>query len=364
MTGSSIILILIWGLACPFVLGSLEACLTKSFEKLSIARNLCFGFVLELFVFGILALPLIFVRASYSALKYSWLFVIAILLCLSVFILYRHREELFSARDTGEKKKPDILTLSVWAAAIALIAFETGLLTFTMHMDADDARFVAEAVDAIDNDSLLYINPVTGEPTMGEGLLVGELRKDAASPYPIFLGLVSDLFGLNPAICAHTVMPALLIPLSFAVFYLIAMHFFDLDRKKSGIFLLFTAVIMLFSFESEFAPGYTLLNIIWQGRSIALCIMLPLLWYSFVRLRPKEGINAGELFLLIMINTACSVLSGTAAIVAAIITFAFAVSGAIEAGSIRHAVLTGLTAVPDLFCLVYGQYILKAIYKI
>ncbi len=362
MTGSNIFLIIIWGLACPFVLGTLEGCLTKSFGKLSIARNLCFGFAFELFVFGVFAVPLIFVRASYSALKYSWICTTALLLCLSAYILYRHRKEFFPVRDT-KKSRPDILTVSVWVAALFLIAFETGLLTFTMHMDADDARFVAEAVDAIDNDSLLYINPITGEPTRGDGQLVGEMRKDAASPYPVFLGLVSDLFGINPAVCAHTVLPALLIPLSFAVYYLIAMHFFDQDRKKSGIFLLFTAVIMLFSFESEFAPGYTLLNIIWQGRSIALCIMLPLLWYAFIRLRPKEGISAGEVLLLLIINTACWVLSGTAAIVAAIITFAYAVSGAIEAKSIRWAILTGLTAVPDLFCLVYGQYILKAIYK-
>ena len=363
MTGLSFIFILIWGLACPLVLGNLEGWLTKSFERLSIARNLCFGFALELFVFGIFAVPLIFVRASYSTLKYSWLCTIVLLSCLSLYVMYRHRKELFPAEAFEKKSRPDILTISVWAAAFLLIAFETGLLTFTMHMDADDARFVTEAVDAIDDDSLLYINPITGEPTLGEGLLVGELRKDAASPYPIFLGLLSELFRVQPAVCAHTVMPVLFIPLSFMVFYLIAMHFFDRDRKKSGIFLLFIAVIMLFSFESEFAPGYTLLNIIWQGRSIALCIMLPLLWYAFIRLRPKEGIGAGELFLLFIINTACSVLSGTAAIVAAIITAAFALSGAIEGRSVKWAFLTGLTAAPDLFCLVYGQYILKAIYK-
>ncbi len=363
MTGLSFLYIIIWGLVCPFVLGTLEGFIRGQYEKTGIACRLCCGFAFELFVFGILALPLIFLRASYSLLKYSWLSITAVLLCFSLFLMFRHRNLLFSFSSLRPQNRPDGLTVFVWAAAVLLIAFETALLTFTMHMDADDARFVTEAVDAIDSDTLLYVNPLTGEPTMGEGALVGELRKDAASPYPIFLGLISELFGVEPAICAHTVMPALLIPLSFAVYYLIAMHFFDSDRKKSGIFLLFTAVIMLFSFESEFAPGYTLLNIIWQGRSIALCIMLPLLWYAFIRLSPKDGIKAGELVLLFILNAACCVLSGTAAIVAALITFACALSCALEAKSIRLLFMMGLTALPDLFCLVYGQYILKAIYK-
>ncbi|MCR4656501.1 MAG: hypothetical protein K5770_09775 [Lachnospiraceae bacterium] len=361
----NIFLIIIWGLIVPFTLGTFRSLMTGEYKRISLPEQFCFGFAFELFVFHILAVPFVYFRKSYTALKYSWLFLIIIMLAVSIVALIRHKKDFFPSTGPDGKKlyTEEPLTICVWAAVILMIIFETGLLTFNMHMDTDDARFVAEAVDALENDSLLGINPITGESTAWyfnedtDGP-IGEMKKDAASPYPLFIGLVSDLFGLNPAVCSHTVMPALFIPLCFAAFYLPGSYFLNGDKKNTGIFLLFFSVITLFSFESGFAFGYTLLNIIWQGRSIACCIMLPMLFYWFAKTEADGRLKYSDFFMLFILNCCCAMLSGTAAIVASIMTFACSVTKAYRVKSIPVFILTGLTAFPCLFCLVYGQYIL------
>ncbi len=362
----NIFLIIIWGLFVPFILGTLKSLITGDYERVSLPGQFCFGFVFELFAFHILAVPLIYFRKSYTTLKHSWVLLIIIMLAVSVTVLIRHRKDFFLFTGSEGKKQfaEEPLTVCVWAAVILMIIFETGLLTFNMHMDTDDARFVAEAADAIENDSLLGINPITGESTgwyfnEDKDGPVGEMKKDAASPYPLFIGLMSDLSGLNPAVCSHTVMPALFIPLCFAAFYLCGSYFLNGDKKNTGIFLLFLSVIILFSFESGFAFGYTLLNIIWQGRSIACCIILPLLFYWFAKAEADGRLRPSDFLMLFILNCCCAALSGTAAIVASIMTFAYSVTRAYRIKSIPVFILTGLTAFPCLFCLVYGQYILK-----
>ncbi len=365
LTAYNILLIIIWGLIVPFILGTLESLITGRYERLRLSRQFCFGFAFELFVFHLLAVPFIYFRKSYTALKISWLSCIFILLAVSLICLIRHRKDFFAFdRPDGKRLlKEEPLTAAVWVAAILMILFETWLLTFNMHMDTDDVRFVVEAVDAVENDSLLGINPITGEDTKlytedFEGGPIGEMKKDAASPYPLFIGLTSDLFELNPSVCSHTVMPALFIPLCFAAFFLLGSYFLDGDVKNTGIFLLFFSVIVLFSFESGFAFGYTLLNIIWQGRSIACCIMLPLLFYRFAKTVADKRLDPSDFAMLFILNCCCAALSGTAAIVASIMTFAYSITKARKGRSIPVLLLMGLTASPCLFCLVYGQYIL------
>ncbi len=359
-------------LVIPFILGNLESLLYRSGEFTGIAGRISFGYALELAVFCLLSVPLIFFRAPYAVLKWSFIACIAVLCAMSVPLSVKTVKSLFSREGSGALWRGDRenrLTLTVMAAAIFIIVFQTALVVFTMHMDADDARFVGEALEVAQQGTMLSVNPLTGEVTGGydgipKGVPVGEMRKDAASPYPVFLGMLSDLTALNPAVLSHTVLPVFLIPLSYAVFYLTGITLFNRDRQKTWIFLLLLSVIMLFSFESEFAPGYTLLNIIWQGRSIAEAVFLPLLFYAFLRIRPENGIKAQDILLLLIINLDCCLLSGTAAIVAAVMTLAYSFVKACAMRSPASLVIMGCTILPDLFCLVYGQYILKAMYRL
>ncbi|MBQ7562569.1 MAG: hypothetical protein IJT16_01115 [Lachnospiraceae bacterium] len=381
ITAGNLFLILIWGIVCPFILGFFCSCLFGRREGISVAENLCFGFVTELAVFYLLSVPMIYLRTSYTLLKNVWISCIALLFLAAVFFVYKRRISVFQFhRGEGE----DRLTVAIWILFLLMAAFQTGLLTVRMHMDTDDARFVAEALEPIERNTMLAYNPVTGEYDANEvnekmpGMPVGEMYKDMASPYPIFLGLLSDLFGLNPAIVAHTVLPALLIPLSYLSFYLAGVCILGEDKRRLGIYLLFLSVIHLFSFETTFAPGYTLLNVIWHGRSIAAMIVLPLLWTALMRLKDFRGEKTADasdasvkdfkhpyiegLAVLFVINLACACLSGTAAIIAVILSASYAIVKGIWNKSLRLFLVIGFGMLPVLFCIGYGEFARKLFY--
>ena len=188
ITVTNILLIFVWALVYPFILGFLGSFLLGRREGFSIAENFCFGFVLELAVFYVLAVPMIYLRTSYTMLKTAWLICINILMILSLLYIYRNRSILLKSLGAAalESGGLDKLTVAVWVLFLLMVLFQTGLLTLRMHMDTDDARFVAEALEPLERDTMLAYNPVTGEYDANEvnnkqpGMPVGEMYKDMA----------------------------------------------------------------------------------------------------------------------------------------------------------------------------------------
>ncbi|MCR5790252.1 MAG: hypothetical protein K6G83_10245 [Lachnospiraceae bacterium] len=364
----NILRIILWGLCCPFLLGTLYMPLTDDYHHIRPAEQFSFGFVVMTAVFDLLAVYLILIRAPFHVLKNAWMIVILFLCLLSAFLLWRHRQTVFGPSFRSEKRGDRRTLYILFGTAVFLILCQTLLLTVRMHMDTDDARFIPEALEAIEKDTMLAYNPINGQYENYEkafpktpGMPVGEMLKDAASPYPIYLGLLSDLFGLNPAITAHTVLPSLFIPLSYLVFFLIGLYFFEGDLSKTAVFLIFLSVIFLFSFESKFALGYVLLNIIWQGRSVMAMVALPFLWYILL-LYSDRPVTLRTFFILFLVNMSCSMLSGTGAILAGMLTVSYTIVRGFETRRLKTVLFMGLSAVPCAFCVYYGQRFLEKIF--
>ena len=65
---------------------------------------------------------------------------------------------------------------------LLVIAGQMCVYIFGMHLDEDDARWIAEANDALVKNKMLLHNPATGEYI---GRFVGEMIKDVFSPWSI-----------------------------------------------------------------------------------------------------------------------------------------------------------------------------------
>ena len=214
-----------------------------------------------------------------------------------------------------------------------------------MHIDTDDARFIAEANEAIEYDTMLVRHAIINKYI---GFVPGEQIKEVTAPYPLFIALLSRLCGVGkPAIMAHTVLPPLLILLSYLVYGLIGAYIFAGDIKKRGLFLLFLSLIHLFSFETIYASGYTLLTIIWQGRSISAMIMLPFMWYLLMKTTDKERLRAADYLTVTAAGLANAMLSNMGAIVAVVILAAYAVVNGVRLRSFKTLVIMGVCAVPE-----------------
>ncbi len=370
ITPVNILLIIIWALIVPFLAGRLLGLLTESSETgLKIGMNLSYGFMVMCVLFLVPAIPMILLHAPFHTLKHTWVLLMAAV-CLASVVLSlrrgipgREKRELSSpdctrdaenpgdASDT-DKKGVDIFTVCIWIAAITVIVFETGLLTVRMHTDTDDARFIVDAMEALSKDTMLEYNPITG---IHHGIPVGEQIKDLTAPYPLFIALISSLTMIHPAVMAHTVMPLLYIPLSYVIFNMIGGVIFGEGIRKKGLFLFFLSLIHLFSFETIYSAGYTLLTIIWQGRSIVAMIMLPLTWYLLLRMGDKESVKAGDYILIGISALANAMLSNMGSLFAFILCMAYAFSYSLQDRKLKPLICMGLAMVPDLLVIVAGR---------
>lgn len=353
VTFFNIIRILIVAVAVPFFMGNLAFSLPGRERKgVKVTETVAFGFLFMCVLFLVMAVPMIFMRAAFHLLVYLWTSVTALLCVLSVFLFIRKR----GYRQIGEASRSflnglsaDHFTPAVWISAALIILFEACLITFNMHIDTDDARFIAEAMEAVEKDTMLLHHAITGKYV---GFVPGEQIKDVTSPYPLFIALLSELYGIHPAITAHTVLPPLLIFLSYIVFDMIGDFLSGSDIKKRGLFLLFLSIINLFSFETIYASGYTLLTIIWQGRSVCAMIMLPLLWYVLMIVSEKESIGAPEYFAVVISSLGNTMMSSMGSIFAPILIVVYAFVNLVKKKGIKSFVFTCLCALPSLACII------------
>ena len=364
ITPVNILLIILWAIIVPYILGSLVTHINGPGNgRMVAAKNISYGFMLMCVIFIVPAIPMILIHVPFHILSLTWQAAVCILSVLAIAVALRERKSV--SQDGREREgtvQPDkerrSIVLLVWAAALIVIAFETGLPVLRMHVDTDDARFLVDAMEALKKDTLLEYNPITG---IHHGVPVGEQIKDVTAPFPIFIALVSDLFKLHPAITAHTVMPMLFIPLSYTVFMLIGDHVFKGNMKDTGLFMLFLSLIHLFSFETIYSAGYTLLTIIWQGRSVAAMIMLPFLWYLLLVLSDKDSQAAGDYIMVMMASVACAMLSNMGSLFAFILCMAYALSFSIRGKSIKPLVFMGLSMIPDVAVIVTSRILYTGI---
>lgn len=350
ITFANIVRILIVAVIVPMLSGSLLSFRFENEDK-SAARDIAYGFMLMCVLFLVLAVPMIFMRMPFHTLKYSWTAVIAVLCVISLVLGLRrgkYKDILAGIRGFFGQIISDRFTGVIWIAAVFVIMFEACLPTVRMHVDTDDARFIAEAMEAVEKDTMLLHHAITGKYI---GFVPGEQIKDVTSPYPLFIALLSRLFGLHPAITAHTVLPFLLILLSYIVFFMIGDFLTGSDVKKTGLFLLFLSFINLFSFETIYSSGYTLLTIIWQGRSVCAMIMLPFLWYILMRFTVKDKISVYDCLFVMAAALGNTMLSNMGSILAPIFIAAYAFVNLIKRKSLKISVFMCICAVPSFVCI-------------
>ncbi len=348
----NIFLIIFWTLIIPFFLGNLISVALNEDKEGDFSKNLMFGAAICFGAFYIIVLPLLLLKLSFSLVMYLWLLVILSLFVFSLFLFIKRGDKdpylkLFKGRKKSSEKR-SLEGNVIWIAAIVCILSQALLLTVRMHMDTDDSRFIAEAMEAYERNTMLCINPITGN-YLGEP--IGEMLKDMACPYPIFLALLGRLFMLPPAIVAHTVLPALYIPFSYLVFYNVIKLFMKENRQALGASLLFLSLIYYFYFGTKASTGYILLEIIWQGRSLVPVVLLPMVWYVMIRMINEDTIKKGLYLFLFACSFMACLLSGMGAVTMVLFVLGHVPVIIWKRGSLKPALPILLSLIPNMFCL-------------
>ena len=126
-------------------------------------------------VFQVVAVPCINFRTTFNTLFWIYTAVVVILIGCGAWVL--QSEVGTRKRWTGNWRE--------WLSPFLIIAClvivgQMCVYIFGMHLDEDDARWIAEANDALVKNRMLLHNPATGEYI---GRFVGEMVKDVFSPW-------------------------------------------------------------------------------------------------------------------------------------------------------------------------------------
>ena len=125
--------------------------------------------------FQVVAVPCINFRTTFNTLFWIYTAVVIILIGCGAWVL--QSEVGTRKRWTGNWRE--------WLSPFLIIAClvivgQMCVYIFGMHLDEDDARWIAEANDALVKNRMLLHNPATGEYI---GRFVGEMVKDVFSPW-------------------------------------------------------------------------------------------------------------------------------------------------------------------------------------
>lgn len=188
--------------------------------------------------------------------------------------------------------------------AFLVIAYQMYVYVFKMHLDEDDARWIAEANDALVKNRMLLHNPATGEYI---GRFVGEMVKDVFSPWCMYLAWLSRMTGVRAVVVAHTVYPPVLLGLSYCAYYEIGCQLFK-GKHERGIFLLMVSVLNLFMAGNVYTQSVFTLTRIWQGKAVVAAVMIPAIFCIILRIHAEDSIK--DWALMIVAGASCCLFSG------------------------------------------------------
>lgn len=225
---------------------------------------------------------------------YSCLTAAGLILCVA---LNRSRIKAILKRDWRLlKKTAGQLSRHKTAGALGLIAslliaVQMLMPVFFIHIDEDDATYVAMATVAVDTNTVLDYEPSTGEPLTG---LTAEEYADTLmgryliSPMYAFFAVPSVLTGIRPAVLCHTALPGFLTLMAYIVYAGVGWRLFKRSFGGTALFLIFLSVIHIAAYVSPYTAGSFLLLRIWQGKGQFAGILAPMMLLIFMDLAERQ----------------------------------------------------------------------------
>jgi len=341
--------ILIWLVIIPTIIGIMIVNQLFKDKTTDLLLAWVCGFISILSVFYVLVMPLLFLNMSLQTLTICWSDVVLWLSIISIVLNRNHFKEIIG-HNLHQIKKMNLLSILV----ILLIFVQVFVIVKYMHEDADDAFYVANATTALATDSIFQFDPFTGE------LFQSYPMNYVLSPFSIFIAIVSKLLTLHPAIVAHTILPTIFIPLSYATFAVLGKKIF-IDRPHTvTLFLIFLCMVNIYGNNSIYTSSSFLLFRIWQGKAVLANIILPGILYFSYRAMTSEK-NVGEWVMLFCCILAACLSSSMGIALAPIMLCCLGLIFAIKRRQFRTILKSIACCIPSIACIIIYVCLLKTV---
>lgn len=370
---TAMISLLFWLAVIPFCIGLIPANLISS-EKRSPGFVFLSGYFIMWAIFELAAVPAVLWVEYQNFKTASAVFTVLTLLCAAVgiWLLYRNakagrpglvtRKMRSDSDGTGkenDKRVSQAGGLKVCTAAFGkwllhaagiewllffiLLAFQLYKAVAYASFDGDDAYYVVESLIAQEADVMYRILPLTGGST---GLDV----RHAMAVFPMWVAFVSTRAGMHATIVSHVLMPLVLIPLAYLLYYEIGRNI--MRRENLPVFMIIMAFFQMFGNVSIYTNETFFLTRTWQGKAVAGALVIPALFWVFLLLYDKgvrkERAEAGLWILLVGINMTAGVCSSIAVFLVCILIAAAAFCLAVVERDWKILFKVGAACVPNV----------------
>lgn len=171
-----------------------------------------------------------------------------------------------------------------WLLFFVLLGFQLYKAAAYASFDGDDAYYVVESLIAQQADVMYRILPYTGRPTDLD-------VRHALAVFPMWIAFVAVKSDIHATVVSHLIMPFVLMPLSYLVYYEIGKALFGrraegtdglLYRENLPIFMIVIALFQIFGNVSIYTNETFFLTRTWQGKAVAGSLVIPALFWMFL----------------------------------------------------------------------------------
>lgn len=261
-----------------------------------------------------------------------------------------------------------------WVLFVFLLLFQLYKAAAYASFDGDDAYYVVESLIAQQADVMYRILPYTGRPTDLD-------VRHVLAVFPMWVAFVAKRSGIHATIVSHSIMPFVLIPLSYLVYYEIGRILFGVGlrkstrkkkkrktegksarkRKEAGntfskenlpVFMILMAMFQIFGNVSIYTNETFFLTRTWQGKAVAGSLVIPalflmLLWI-YGRSGKKRRRDGGIWFVFVCVNMTAGICSSIAVFLVSILIAVTAVCLAVVDRDYRVILKLGAVCIPNV----------------
>lgn len=348
--------LIFWLLIIPFGLGLLPAALLPQKER-SAGTVFLAGYFFWFALFEIMGIPVVIFKTyhGYSLLVTIFAIVSVVLAAAGVVITRRTLPKGYDIFGSWKSKWKEcrLEDKLFWVLFLVLVAFQLYMSFTRESFDGDDSYYVVQGVIAQQTDTLYRINPNTG---ISAPLDI----RHALALVPIWEAFIGTMSGMHVTVIAHSVMPFILIPLTYLTYFKIGQKLFGEKKDRLPVFMVLMGLFQLFGNVSIYTNETFLLTRTWQGKSLAGNLILPAVFWVFLCLFEKtkeERLKKEEIgywLLLAMLNLGAGLSSSLAVMLCALLVAGLAFLFMIKERKFGILVKAGLSCIPGAaYVLIY-----------
>lgn len=318
----------VWMVLVPWGMGY-AALRTGKRGKADAGYAFCLGYILMWALFQLVAVPVIIKEGEFSLVAFVFE-LISLTLAIAGGLLFaiELKGGLWERLRCGGKEilkkgvpKEKRVSLFLWAVFVCGLVFQMLQAYRLAYADGDDAFYIPISLTASQGGSLYKSIPYTGSQT------TLNLRYGLA-PFPVWVGFIASKCRVNAAVAAHSLMPLILIPVTYVLYLeigkMLCRGMASGEKKgkpESGaflpLFMIFVTLLQIFGNYSIYPASTFLLTRTRQGKAALGNIILPffiLLLYKMAEEVKEQGRAGGQNVLWLMAamtaGCLCSTMSG------------------------------------------------------